>query len=280
MVFQFNLDKFTDPYLPRSIVPKLPHPIGRFLGQHHKYTKRPKDDYILWADVIIGTFCGLLTVEGIFKHSGVFQRHHAPILIASYGASAILLFNVNQSPLAQPRNILTGHFISALIGIIILKLFELSDTGREHKYIGAALSTAIASVVMSIFNCMHPPSGATALIPLIDDEIGKMGWWYLPAHLVSSTVIIAVGLITNNILRSYPVYWWSAYKRPEPTPIDEENKEGHVTSDDSGVGKEENSIVISSGNVSWPKDLDLSEFEVEVLNTLKMKLGEREDDQK
>lgn len=149
-------------------------------------------------------------------HSGVFKAHHAPSIVASYGASAILAFNAHTAPLAQPRSILFGHFISALMGVCVMKLFSLSETGRDHYWVGGPLAVAIASIAMSLCNCVHPPSGATALIPLIDSEIREMSWWYLPAHLVSSVLLISIACVTNNVLRSYPLYWWTAYKRKEP----------------------------------------------------------------
>lgn len=229
---------------------------------------------------MIGTFSGLLSVEAIFLHSGVFKSHNAPVLVASYGATAILLFNANQVPLAQPRNILFGQFISALIGVIILKLFSLSESGKDHLYIGAALSTAIASVMMNIFNCVHPPSGATALIPLIDDRIANMGWWYLPIQLVSSVVIIGIGLITNNILRRYPVYWWTSYTKPKPGDDDSlkqdkytENSINAIGSSDSYV-KAHQSLIINKNEVILPDGLELSTTEMEFLYEIKLKMNE------
>lgn len=279
MVWQFTVDKYLNPYYPPSIIPRLPPWIARWLGYHQT---KPKPDYLLWLDIMIGTFAGLLTLEGIFKHSGIFKEHHAPILIASYGATAILLFNANQVPLAQPRNIFVGQFVSSLIAVILLKLFSLSEIGTNHLYIGAALSTAIASVVMSILGCVHPPSGATALIPLIDSDIGQMGWWYIPVQLVSSTVIIGVGLITNNVVRRYPVYWWTSYSKPKIID-DEEKTESNIKSNEIGAMNSVESILIKNDNIIISRNeliipdsisLELSEVEHLALNTIKLKLQE------
>ena len=87
------------------------------------------------------------------------------MILASYGASAILCFNASQVPLAQPRNVLVGHFIASVIGLCIQKLFSLSKTGQDHYWASGALSVAVSSVAMSIGNCIHPPAGASALCP-------------------------------------------------------------------------------------------------------------------
>lgn len=216
MVFHFSLDKVTVKYLPGSQVKKFPPFIRRFLGGHEL---RERDDYWIWLEVFLATFSGIALLEGVFKsHHTVFFHHNAPMIIASYGASSILAFNTHDSPVAQPRNILVGHFISALIGECITKLFSLSKMGRDNYWAAGALSVATASVLMSILNCVHPPAGASALLPASDEQIRSMGWWYLPVHLVSSVLMISVAVITGNIIRRYPLHWWY------PGPSFEEQK--------------------------------------------------------
>ncbi|KAI5970723.1 hypothetical protein CANMA_000142 [Candida margitis] len=171
---------------------------------------------------------------GIFIHHNVFtDHHHAPMILASYGATAILCFNASQVPLAQPRNIFFGHFISSVIGMSIQKLFSLSHGGRSNYWASGALSVAISSVVMAITNTIHPPAGASALLPSIDEQVRQMSWWFLPVQLVSSVLIITVALITGNIVRTYPVYWWSPgagkivqQKHQEKQPIQTEPAKG------------------------------------------------------
>lgn len=278
-MFTFTVDKVLNPYIPRSIVPRLPPFIGRWLGQHKPC---PIPDYILWLDILIGSFCSILLIEGLFMHVPIFENHHAPIIIASYGASAVLAFNCNGVPLAQPRNILFGHFISALIGVCLQKLFALSEPGREHFYVGGALAVGLSSVAMLITNTVHPPSGASALIPVVDAEIRKMGWWYLPAHLVSSVLMIAVACITNNVLRKYPTHWWTAYTKPEPEPIQDEEK--RVTPSDTEKTQTAeacagdsadvltNHIVITGEDLILPSGVGFTEEEMGWLKVLQSKV--------
>lgn len=219
MVFTFTIDKVLNPVVPRSVVPRLPQPLARFLG-HHPVAPPARHDPLVWIDVLVGLFAGIAVLEAIFmnNHAPVFARHHAPMIIASYGATAILCFNAIAAPLLQPRNILVGHFVSLLIGVCISKLFGLSQGGRDNYWALGALSVAVSSVAMLVLNCVHPPAGALALLPSVDDQVREMSWWYLPAQLILSLVIIAVACLCNNVLRRYPQNWWIGTRGKKPAP--------------------------------------------------------------
>lgn len=151
-------------------------------------------------------------LEGVFQSHTAFTAHHVNGIVASYGAGAVLCFNANLGPLAQPRNVLLGHFISATIGVGFQRLFALSASGQAHYYVSGALSVAVLSVAMTVLNCVHPPAGASALLPSIDSAIREMGWWYLPVQLVSSVLMISTAAVTGNVIRVYPSFWWTSGK--------------------------------------------------------------------
>jgi CBS-domain-containing membrane protein len=68
----------------------------------------------------------MLLIEAIMSTSTAFRNvYHAPIIITSFGASAVLLFSVIESPLSQPRNFVFGHFVSSLLGTAITRLFVI-----------------------------------------------------------------------------------------------------------------------------------------------------------
>ncbi|EGW30207.1 uncharacterized protein SPAPADRAFT_144437 [Spathaspora passalidarum NRRL Y-27907] len=272
MVFKFTIDDVLNRYLPANRLNRLPYPISRFLGAH---TPSPKHDYLIWIEILVSSFCGIALIEGIFKSQTVFTAHNAPLIIASYGATAILCFNASQAPLSQPRNILVGHFLSALIGLCIEKLFSLSQAGRDNYWASGALSVAVASVAMSIFNCVHPPAGASALLPSVDESIRSMSWWYLPVQLVSSVLIICVALIFGNILRKYPVYWWTPAPVGKPKPKEdleslsegEPHSEGGIT-----VVPGIHTITITVDSVMVPEEIDLDEIDNNWLEGLQSRL--------
>jgi CBS-domain-containing membrane protein len=132
----------------------------------------------------------------------------------------VLVYGAIEAPLAQPRAVFFGHFFSALIGVCIMKLFHLLPPERfeDLRWLCAALSTATAIVVMQITDTVHPPAGATALLPAVEADITNIGWYFLPVILLSSTLILAVGLVINNIQRRYPVFWIS-HTKPAPAAM-------------------------------------------------------------
>lgn len=285
MVFKFDLDRYTHKQVPGPLSNKSHPKIARWFGNHvPKRSIEQIPDYILWLDIFIGSFCAIIVIESVFvnDNSPIFAKHHAPIIIASYGASAILVFNATPAPLSQPRNVFVGHFLSSLIGICIQKLFSLSQGGVKHYWVGGALSVGISSVLMSIFNCVHPPAGASALLPLIDEQIREMSWWYLPVQIISSALIITVGLITNNVLRRYPMHWWVPNKpvarpvaKPEPKPsqIEEKLIEPETTVTNSDSNNNNLRIEITTNSLSVPDFIDLTEDQHNALQQLQKQLS-------
>lgn len=128
-----------------------------------------------------------------------------PLLIGSFGASAVLAFGATSSPLAQPRNMVGGHFFSSLVGIGCSMLLP------DATWLAACLAVATAIAVMLMSGTLHPPGGATALIAVIGGEnIRQLGWLYafVPC-LAGSLILLAVALIVNNIPRDrrWPLCW-------------------------------------------------------------------------
>lgn len=129
------------------------------------------------------------------------------------------MYGAIESPLAQPRPLIFGHFFSALIGICVTKLFSLMPDEEKFnslRWLAASLSSAIAIVVMQITETTHPPAGATALLPAVDEVVWNLSWYYLPVVLLSSTMVLAVALVLNNIQRRYPTFWISP---PKPKSV-------------------------------------------------------------
>lgn len=153
-----------------------------------------------WLGALLGI--GLLAAVGQF----CFSTYNQHLLIGSFGASAVLLFGAPRSPLAQPRNLVGGHVLSALTGVVCWKLFSTSPV------LAQALAVATAIALMHLSRTLHPPGGATALIATLGSgEIQKLGFWYVlwPATL-GPLLLLVVGLLINNLPRSrrYPLIWW------------------------------------------------------------------------
>ncbi|KXG48547.1 uncharacterized protein PGRI_024170 [Penicillium griseofulvum] len=172
----------------KEFLARLPRSISHWLG-YRETAPKPPSKYLVHFWSFIAAFCGLCV-----------------------GASAVLVYGAIEAPLAQPRALIGGHFLSALVGICITKLFSLmpdEERFNSLRWLAASLSSAVAIVVMQITETTHPPAGATALLPAVDEAVWELSWYYLPVVLLSSAMLLAVALIVYNIQRRYPVFWIS-----------------------------------------------------------------------
>ncbi len=157
---------------------------------------------IFWSWV--GGFCGIGAVSSIHYH--LIEGTDLVMVIGSFGASAVLIYGVISSDLAQPRNLVGGHLVSALSGVTAFKMFS------PNIPLAAAIAVATAIAAMHATRTAHPPGGATALIAVIGSEkIHALGYLYVivPAGL-GATVMLVVALLVNNIphTRKYPRFWY------------------------------------------------------------------------
>jgi len=163
----------------------------------------------LWT--FIGSFAGIGLIG--LLHSKYFTASDNLFLIGSFGASSVLIYGIINSPLAQPRNLLGGHVICALVGVTIHKLIP------NEPWLSSALSVSLSIVLMQITKTLHPPGGATALIANIGSQkIISMGYLYVLCPVLSGAIILLfVAIIFNNITshRSYPrnKKWYLFHKR-------------------------------------------------------------------
>ncbi len=125
------------------------------------------------------------------------------LLIGSFGASAVLVFGSPASPLAQPRNLLGGHLISAMMGVAAAQMLL-----PAHPVLAAAVAVSFALGAMLVTATFHPPGGATALVAVIGgDAINGLGWAYLLLPVASgAAMLLVVALLVNNLIpgRRYP----------------------------------------------------------------------------
>ncbi len=148
--------------------------------------------HALWS-CLSGAF-GVLVIVWVTELVG------HPLLIGSFGASAVLLFGVTESPLSQPRNLIGGHVISAAIAVAVVALFGSSPAT-------IALAVGLSMFAMHLTHTTHPPGGATALIGVQ----GSAGVAFILVPVLAGALILLVtALVTNNLVhhRRYPLHWW------------------------------------------------------------------------
>ena len=144
----------------------------------------------------LGGFCGIL---GVFVVStSLFDGRDATLIVASMGASAVLLFAVPHSALAQPWNVLGGHLIAAIIGVSIARYIP-------DVMLASALSVGCAITAMHYLRCIHPPGGATALTAVVGGHaVQSMGYTFvLQPVLLNCIVILAIAIIFNALFDYY-----------------------------------------------------------------------------
>jgi CBS-domain-containing membrane protein len=123
----------------------------------------------------------------------------APLLLAPFGATCVLVFALPDSPLAQPRSVIGGHLLSTLVGLAALHLFG-GGVWAPALAVGAAIA------LMQLTRTTHAPAGADPLVVLLSGA----PWSFLIAPvLVGSVLLVCCALLFNNLVpgRSYPRYW-------------------------------------------------------------------------
>ena len=156
---------------------------------------------MIWSWV--GAFIGIAAVAYI--NYNVIEDTDLVMVIGSFGASAVLIYGAVKSPLAQPRNLIGGHVVSAIIGVTCYKLFSW------EPWLASALAVATSIALMHATTTLHPPGGATSLIAVIgSDRIHDLGYLYVAIPVgLGAAIMLVVALLVNNIPknRRYPEFW-------------------------------------------------------------------------
>jgi CBS domain-containing membrane protein len=135
------------------------------------------------------------------------------MILASMGATAVLLFAAPHSTLVQPSAILGGHFLSAVVGVA-------AQQWVPAPY-AAAAAVGGAILLMHLAHCLHPPGGATAIFAVIGGPpVWDLGYGYVLSPVgVNAVLMLLLGMIINN-LRSHSTVYPAplADEIPKPTP--------------------------------------------------------------
>lgn len=191
--------EITDPSDPEKVeimkrtVPSL---LIRYMSKMKGYKRTtplvsppPLDVIITW----VGAFLGITAIV-LFSHKFDLS------VVASFGASAVLIYGVPDAPLSQPRNVILGHTLSAATGVATFMMFGLT-------WWSPALGTALALVVMLLTKTTHPPGGATALFAVLSQAHPS---YILTPIMAGAVILVIIGLLVNNLSpnRHYPRYWY------------------------------------------------------------------------
>jgi CBS domain-containing membrane protein len=147
--------------------------------------------------VVVGAVLGIFVTATVSRGLGGGAAGGWPWLVAPLGASAVLVFGVPGSPLAQPWSVVGGNTVSALVGVACVHAFG------SMPALAAAMAVGLAIAAMFALRCLHPPGGASALLVALGG-ITDPRFALLPV-LLNSSLLTAVGMIYNTATgRAYP----------------------------------------------------------------------------
>ncbi len=155
-----------------------------------------------WTEKSVAGSGALIAVCLVFLTTDWLSDYQtAMALLPSMGASAVLVLAVPHGILSQPWPVIAGNTLSAFIGICVALTID-------QVYVAAGIAVGLSIVVMHLARCIHPPGGATALVPVIAGApVESMGFEFvLTPAFVNSLLIVAVAFLFNNCFpwRRYP----------------------------------------------------------------------------
>lgn len=149
-----------------------------------------------YKNVALAWFGGVLAIAAIAQTG---EQLSLSLILGSFGASCVLVFGFPELPFSQPRNVLVGHFLSSLIGLLFLTI-----VGPHWWSLALAVGTAIAAMMLT--GTVHPPAGSNPVIVFL----AQPAWSFLLfPTLAGALLLVLVALFYNNLTRptNYPKYW-------------------------------------------------------------------------
>lgn len=116
-----------------------------------------------------------------------------PLLMAPFGATAVLVFALPESPLAQPRNVILGHLITSLIGVFFVEFFDVTP-------ITLAIATGLGVSAMLLSKTTHPPAGANPILVMATAQ----SWSFLITPvLIGAVIIVLIGKCMQKLQKTF-----------------------------------------------------------------------------
>ena len=126
-------------------------------------------------------------------------------LAASFGSSVVVVFGYPENEFSQPKNVLLGHLLCALVGILFVTLFKISQD-RTIFFLAIGLAVGLAVMLMMAFKITHPPAGGNTIVVILTQDSFQ---FLLFPIMVGAVTIIIGGVIYNRFIlkKNYPLKW-------------------------------------------------------------------------
>ena len=127
-------------------------------------------------------------------------------LAASFGSSVVVVFGYPDNEFSQPKNVLLGHLLCALVGIIFVTLFKITQD-RTIFFLAIGLAVGLSVMLMMAFKITHPPAGANTIVVMLAQD--SFQFLIFPVMVGAITIIIG-GVIYNRFIlkKNYPTKWF------------------------------------------------------------------------
>jgi len=146
---------------------------------------------------VIGAFIAMLLAS--FFSNNILKANDMPMVLASTGASAVLIFGIPHSPVSHPWSVIGGHVISAFIGVSAYYTLE-------NPIIAASMATCLSMFAMHYARCLHPPGGATAVTAVIGSAtVHELGYYFVIVPVFfNSIILLSVAMAVGTFREKNP----------------------------------------------------------------------------
>ena len=163
---------------------------------------------ICWPPLLGGVGAGVtITILAYITFQSILSgTNYGLWLAASFGSSVVVVFGYPDNEFAQPKNVLFGHLLCALIGIIFVTLFKISQD-RSVFFLAIGIAVGISVMLMMAFKITHPPAGGNAIVVMLTQD--SFQFLIFPIMVGAVTIIIG-GVIYNRFIlkKKYPLKWF------------------------------------------------------------------------
>ena len=163
---------------------------------------------ICWPPLLAGVGAGVTIgiITYITFQSILAGTNYGLWLAASFGSSVVVVFGYPDNEFAQPKNVLFGHLLCALVGIIFVTLFKITQD-RTIFFLTISLAVGLSVLLMMALKITHPPAGGNTIVVMLTQD--SFQYLIFPIMVGAITIIIG-GVIYNRFIlkKNYPTKWF------------------------------------------------------------------------
>ena len=163
---------------------------------------------ICWPPLLGGIGAGVTIsiLAYITYQSTLAGSNYGLWLAASFGSSVVVVFGYPNNEFAQPKNVILGHLLCTLVGIIFVTMFKITQD-RSIFFLALGLAIGISVMLMMAFKITHPPAGGNTIVVMIAQD--SFQFLIFPIMVGAITIILG-GIIYNRLIlkKTYPLRWF------------------------------------------------------------------------